>query len=58
MPAGRVIADFSFQWSIMYQNAIPVTVFVNECGVIVGYDYFAPELRTRVIMEFFNIQAK
>ncbi|ENH67931.1 hypothetical protein IWW34DRAFT_779983 [Fusarium oxysporum f. sp. albedinis] len=45
-------------WSIMYQNAIPVTVFVNECGVIVGYDYFAPELRTRVIMEFFNIQAK
>ncbi|KAF4457920.1 hypothetical protein F53441_273 [Fusarium austroafricanum] len=45
-------------WSIMYQNAIPVTVYVNECGVVVGYDYFAPELRTRVIMEFFNIQAK
>ncbi|KAJ4026251.1 hypothetical protein NW752_001190 [Fusarium irregulare] len=45
-------------WSIMYQKAIPVTVYVNSCNVIVGYDYFAPELRTRVILEFFNIQAK
>ncbi|RGP81832.1 hypothetical protein FLONG3_29 [Fusarium longipes] len=45
-------------WSIMYQGAIPVTVYLNECAVVVGYDYFAPELRTRVIMEFFNIQAK
>ena len=42
----------------MYQKAIPVTVYVNSCNVIVGYDYFAPELRTRVTMEFFNIQAK
>ncbi|KAF4964016.1 hypothetical protein FSARC_8014 [Fusarium sarcochroum] len=45
-------------WSIMYQGMIPVTVYVNECNVVVGYDYFAPELRTRVVMEFFNIQAK
>ncbi|KAM0543856.1 hypothetical protein ACHAPJ_012093 [Fusarium lateritium] len=45
-------------WSIMYQGIIPVTVYVNECNVVVGYDYFAPDLRTRVIMEFFNIQAK
>ncbi|KAG7051952.1 hypothetical protein JMJ77_0002563 [Colletotrichum scovillei] len=45
-------------WSIMYQGAIPVTVYVNECNIVVGYDYFAPDLRTRVIMEFFNIQAK
>ncbi|KAH7184589.1 uncharacterized protein B0J16DRAFT_397943 [Fusarium flagelliforme] len=45
-------------WSIMYQKAIPVTVYVNSCNIIVGYDYFAPELRTRVIMEFFNIQVK
>ncbi|KAF5675555.1 hypothetical protein FHETE_2552 [Fusarium heterosporum] len=45
-------------WSIMYQGAVPVTVYVNECRVVVGYDYFAPELRTRVIMKFFNIHAK
>lgn len=42
----------------MYQGAIPVTVYVNECNIVVGYDYFAPDLRTRVIMELFNIQAK
>jgi hypothetical protein len=42
----------------MYQGAIPVTMYVDNCGVIVGYDYFAPERRTRVITEFFNIQSK
>ncbi|OBS26132.1 hypothetical protein FPOA_00075 [Fusarium poae] len=59
---GLVKRDFNpssvAAWSIMYQGAIPVTVYVNECAIIVGYDYFAPELRTRVIMDFFNIQAK
>ncbi|WZH47217.1 hypothetical protein QYS62_008361 [Fusarium acuminatum] len=45
-------------WSIMYQGVIPVTVYVNECSIVVGYDYFAPQLRTRVIMEFFNIKAE
>ncbi|KAF4995732.1 hypothetical protein FGRMN_4939 [Fusarium graminum] len=45
-------------WSIMYQGAVPVTVYVNECHIVVGYDYFAPELRTRVIMKFFNIHAE
>jgi hypothetical protein len=42
----------------MYQGAIPVTVYVNECSIVVGYDYFAPQLRTRVVMEFFNIKAE
>lgn len=41
----------------MYQGAIPVTVYVNNCNVMVGYDYFAPELRTRVVTEYVNIQA-
>ncbi|KAM0226635.1 hypothetical protein ACHAP5_012379 [Fusarium lateritium] len=45
-------------WSIVYQGTIPVTVYVNECSIVVGYDYFAPQLRTRVIMEFFNIKAE
>lgn len=40
----------------MYQGIIPVTVYVNEGNVVVGYDYFAADLRTRVIMEFFNIE--
>ncbi|KAH6971084.1 hypothetical protein BKA56DRAFT_495308 [Ilyonectria sp. MPI-CAGE-AT-0026] len=48
---GRVAA-----WSLLYQGVIPVTVFVDECGVVVGYDYFSPGLRTRVITEFFNIR--
>ncbi|KAI5458298.1 hypothetical protein BGZ63DRAFT_432809 [Mariannaea sp. PMI_226] len=46
---GRVAA-----WDIMYQGVIPVTVFVDNCNVVVGYDYFSPGLRTRVITEFFN----
>ncbi|KAH6874073.1 hypothetical protein B0T10DRAFT_465949 [Thelonectria olida] len=45
-------------WSIMYQGAIPVTVFVNSCHVVVGYDYFSPGLRTRVVTEFFNTRAE
>ncbi|OAQ78438.1 hypothetical protein VFPBJ_06559 [Purpureocillium lilacinum] len=49
---GRVAA-----WNIMYQGAIPATVFVNDCGVVVGYDYFSPGRRTRVVTEFFNIEA-
>ncbi|KGO75675.1 hypothetical protein PITC_030270 [Penicillium italicum] len=43
-------------WDIMYQGAIPVTVYVSNCNVMVGYDYFSPGLRTRVITEYFNIQ--
>ncbi|CZR50252.1 uncharacterized protein PAC_00124 [Phialocephala subalpina] len=43
-------------WSFLYQNAIPVTVFLNECNTVVGYDYFAPEFRTRVVTEFFNVE--
>lgn len=43
----------SLKWNIMY-SSIPVTVFVDSCGVIVGYDYFSPGLRTRVVTDFFN----
>ncbi|UPK95114.1 hypothetical protein LCI18_006049 [Fusarium solani-melongenae] len=45
-------------WSLMYQDVIPVTVYVDNCHVVVGYDYFSPGLRTRVINEFFNTVAK
>lgn len=40
----------------MYQGVIPVTIFVDNCGVVVGYDYFSPGLRTRVVTQYFNIQ--
>lgn len=53
----RFHEDLVAAWNIMYQGAIPVTVYVNNCNVMVGYDYFAPELRTRVVTEYFNIQA-
>ncbi|KAH7165165.1 hypothetical protein EDB81DRAFT_917131 [Dactylonectria macrodidyma] len=43
-------------WSLLYQGAIPVTVFVDSCGTVVGYDYFSLGLRTRVVTEFFNIR--
>lgn len=33
---------------------IPVTVYVDACNVVVGYDYFSPGLRTRVVNLFFN----
>lgn len=38
----------------MYDNSIPVTVYVDACGVVVGYDYFSPGLRTRVTTDFFD----
>ncbi|KAL4783379.1 hypothetical protein BJX76DRAFT_358021 [Aspergillus varians] len=44
----------SHQWNIMYQGVIP---YVSNCNVMVGYDYFSPGLRTRVITEYFNIQS-
>lgn len=50
----ETIAD-NLQWSLLYSMLkIPVTVFVDSCGVMVGYDYFSPGLRTRVRTEFFN----
>ncbi|KAJ5872782.1 uncharacterized protein N7529_005135 [Penicillium soppii] len=48
--------DFVAAWNIMYQGVIPVTVFVSKCNIMVGYDYFSPGLRTRVITEYFNIK--
>ncbi|KAK7216577.1 hypothetical protein V2G26_004580 [Clonostachys chloroleuca] len=45
-------------WNMMYQGVIPVAVFVNTCNVVVGYDYFAPVERTRVITEFFNLKTE
>ncbi|RAL17419.1 uncharacterized protein BO97DRAFT_380818 [Aspergillus homomorphus CBS 101889] len=44
-------------WDILYQGVYPVTVYVSNCNIMVGYDYFYPELRTRVITEYFNIKA-
>jgi hypothetical protein len=48
---------FTSQWSIMYHGAIPVTVYVDACDIVVGYDVFSPNLRTRVVTIFFNIRA-
>ena len=42
----------------MYEGVIPVSVYVNNCNVVVGYDFFATGERTRAIIEYFNIQAK
>lgn len=39
---------------MMYLGVIPVTVFVDSCGMVVGYDYWSGELRTRVITSFFG----
>ncbi|KAJ5889845.1 hypothetical protein N7504_010655 [Penicillium tannophilum] len=44
-------------WEIMYQGAIPVTVYVNNCNLVVGYDFFTTGERTKAITEYFNIQA-
>jgi hypothetical protein len=38
----------------MYGGAIPVTIYVDNCNVVVRHDYFSPGLRTRVITEFYN----
>lgn len=32
-----------------------MTVFVDSCDIVVGYDYFSPGLRTRVITDLFNV---
>lgn len=44
------------QWQIMYQGAIPVTVYASSCNVMVGYEYFSPGLRTRVVTNYFNTE--
>ncbi|KAH8697087.1 hypothetical protein BGW36DRAFT_295922 [Talaromyces proteolyticus] len=49
------IDGYVASWDLMYQGTVPVTVYVDSCNVIVGYDYFAPGLRTRVITMFFDI---
>ncbi|KAH8804372.1 hypothetical protein F5884DRAFT_753980 [Xylogone sp. PMI_703] len=42
------------QWDIMYQGTIPVTIYVTDCNIVVGYDFFAPFERTYVTTSFFN----
>lgn len=46
------------QWSILYQGVIPVTVFVDACNTVVGYEYFFPVERTHVTTSFFNIDTE
>lgn len=41
----------------MYQGVLPVTVYVDKCNFIVGYDYFSPNERTHVMTAFFNTAA-
>ncbi|KAL5364824.1 hypothetical protein BJX96DRAFT_158015 [Aspergillus floccosus] len=48
-----LLEGYVASWNLMYAS-IPVTLFVDSCGVIVGYDYLSPGLRTRVITDFFN----
>ncbi|KAK6393441.1 hypothetical protein LTR81_026452 [Elasticomyces elasticus] len=50
----RLLVGQVASWSILYQGAIPLTVFVDACGVVLGYDYWAPVLRTRVVTNFFD----
>jgi hypothetical protein len=50
----RTQTNRHFQWSILYLGVIPVTVFVDSKNVVAGYDYFSPNLRTRVVTLYFN----
>ncbi|KAF2476600.1 uncharacterized protein BDR25DRAFT_375597 [Lindgomyces ingoldianus] len=52
-----LVTEWTASWSIMYQGVIPVTVYVNGCNNVVGYDYFTPSERTRVVTEFFSTTA-
>ncbi|KAL9608353.1 MAG: hypothetical protein Q9167_006809 [Letrouitia subvulpina] len=42
-------------WEVLYQERIPVIVSVGSEGEVTGYDFFAVDLRTRVITKFFNV---
>ncbi|KAJ6002787.1 hypothetical protein N7451_005334 [Penicillium sp. IBT 35674x] len=53
----RFYEDHVASWNIMYQGAIPVTVYVDNCHFVVGYDFFTTGERTKAITEYFNIQA-
>lgn len=43
------------QWEIIYQGALPVTILVDAENTVVGYEYFSPVQRTRVVTNFFNV---
>ncbi|KAF2161499.1 hypothetical protein M409DRAFT_28227 [Zasmidium cellare ATCC 36951] len=43
-------------WNILYGGELPTTVYTTDCGVVIGYDFFSPSLRTRAITQFFNIE--
>ncbi|KAJ9639322.1 hypothetical protein H2199_006355 [Coniosporium tulheliwenetii] len=42
-------------WNIMYGGGIPVTVYLDACNTLVGWDSFINGSRTRIITRFFNI---
>ncbi|RGP72921.1 hypothetical protein FLONG3_6559 [Fusarium longipes] len=54
---GQVTRDFAGRgvgWMIMDQGKNPLTVYLNPCNGVIGYDYFLRGEKTRVVTEFFN----
>ncbi|KAJ9608254.1 hypothetical protein H2200_007242 [Cladophialophora chaetospira] len=56
---GGVVQDqwvgYAQSWDLLYGGAISVTIYLDVKNVLLGFDFFGPGRRTKVITRFFNI---
>lgn len=45
------------QWNVLFGGSIPAIVYLDTNNVLLGYDFWGAERRTKVITRFFNIVA-
>lgn len=50
-----LIADsMSPQWNFLYANSISVIAYLDRDNLLIGYDFWGAERRTKVLTRFFN----
>ena len=50
--SGRLISK---QWNLLFAGSIPVIAYLNDATepMLLGYDFWAPDERTKVVTRFF-----
>lgn len=43
------------QWDVLFGGSIPAIAYLDKDNVLLGYDFWGEERRTKAITRFFNI---
>ncbi|MCJ1472122.1 hypothetical protein MMC13_000769 [Lambiella insularis] len=48
------VVGYAQSWNLLYGGSIPVVVYLNQKDLLVGFDFWGAERRTKVVNRFFN----